>query len=241
MDDVIREFQVPPSDNIFSVIGDFGQQFEASLAELIDNSIAARVDDHVNVWIKYHFSLLNPTLSYMDVDDDAGGIHLDLIPRAIAPAAMAGESVNSLNRHGMGMKHAIAAIGDLDYLISKTFGAEAFRIDKFTHENKTQAKKSTLDRDHGLSIRLKNLKPIVYKRTCDITSYIIKPLGARYKYYLMSCFDYLNKTDGTMRQYNSPIEIPKTKRLSLTFQMINLDNSNSTKPVLQNKEEKKKK
>ena len=109
---------VKPSDNIFTELGKNTYDYKDLLSELIDNSIAARRDDRrliVNITI-FVDEDDNPT--NFIIKDNASGIPPERLGIAITPAGI--QSSASLNEHGLGMKQAVAALGDLEYLATKT-------------------------------------------------------------------------------------------------------------------------
>src|SRR5687767_13518481 len=103
--------KVDPSDNIFAELGKNTYDYKDLLSELIDNSLAARGDvKPVRVVIDVYTDTNARPVEFV-VKDNALGIPSSKLGIAITPAGL--QSANSLNEHGLGMKQAISALGDL--------------------------------------------------------------------------------------------------------------------------------
>ena len=175
---------VEASDSLFEEVGKNSYTFEDLLSELIDNSIAGRYDDRaVQIDITVAISMDNPERNYIRVKDDGKGMPIEILGKALSLAAI--RTSGSLNEHGMGMKQAVAGLGQLEQLTTKTLGSgyadsiDGFRFGTFH----TKLKK--VDWESGTEIIIKNLKAIV--PTDERTSYdrrIPSLLGARYRRFL---------------------------------------------------------
>lgn len=114
---------VKPSNRLFEELGNNTYTYLDLLSELIDNSIAARnPDETVHITLTVGVSNEDRQSSWLSISDDAAGISHVRLPMAISPAAM--QNTDSLNEHGLGMKQAIAGLGSLRYLATKTAEAE---------------------------------------------------------------------------------------------------------------------
>ena len=109
--------EIIPSDNLFSELGKNNYDYKDLLSELIDNSIAARVQNEL-LEVNIEIYVDNSTPERFVIRDNASGIAPDELGTALSPGAV--QTKNSLNEHGMGMKQAIAALGELHYLQTKT-------------------------------------------------------------------------------------------------------------------------
>ena len=167
------------------------------LCELVDNT-AAELEDcktaHVDIivggsWEKngdHHGNkYLDLSTAYLQVSDNATGILRSQISHALSLATKNKNGMGSgLHEHGLGMKTAIASLGTLEHIISKTkTDPVAFRINEFKI-GKVEVFDEPAFSETGTLIRIKNLKPIVYKRKIDYTNFIVSNLGARYRYLL---------------------------------------------------------
>lgn len=173
---------VTPSDNIFAELGNNTYDYKDLLSELIDNSIAARVQ-HGQLEVKITVLVdeeMRP--NKFTIADNASGIPVDKIGLAITPAGL--QTNGSLNEHGLGMKQAVAAIGKLESLITKTQGQQLGICIKEFRFGDIEADEVTLDRAHGTIISVTNVKPIVTTHPTSITRTIIPYLGARYRRFL---------------------------------------------------------
>ena len=93
--------QVDPSDRIFEELGNNTYTFVDLISELIDNSVAARIDSFVlNVIVEIGLASDRKN-TWLVIRDDATGIPRDRLGAAISPGAQKG---TGLNEHGLGMK-----------------------------------------------------------------------------------------------------------------------------------------
>lgn len=116
------------------------------------------------------------------ISDDGSGIPDEKIGQAISPAAM--QTRGSLNEHGLGMKQAVAALGTLKSLVTKTSGRrQAIRVPQFKF-GEIEADEIDFSRPHGTEIKVGNLKPLVVTNATSYTRSIVPYLGARYRRFL---------------------------------------------------------
>ena len=176
------DIEVKPSDNLFKELGNNTYSYLDLLSELIDNSIAARFSNKILNIIITIGKTNNNILKYIEIRDDAKGISLERLGDAISPGAI--QSDDSLNEHGLGMKQAIASLGELDFLITKTKSSDkALKIRKFKWGS-IPVKEEDVEWSYGTIIRIKNLKPIVESSNTTYSKTISSYLGARYRYFL---------------------------------------------------------
>ncbi|WP_167768526.1 ATP-binding protein [Haloarcula amylovorans] len=174
--------EVPASDRVFDVLGNNDYNDVDLISELIDNAVAARVNDQeIHIQIEIGLSNENPDESYFSIRDDASGIAHSSLPNAISPAGTTSESDHPLNEHGLGMKQAISAAGELAYLKTKhTDEDSATVIEEFSY-GEIPHETEDVDWDHGTEIRIRDLNEILQESAqvydCRIKSY----LGARYR------------------------------------------------------------
>jgi hypothetical protein len=167
--------------------------FLSLLCELIDN-VAAELEHcqtarvHIKIggpWTTIasnNSKVLDLQQAYMEVSDNATGIKSDRLAHCLSLAAKP-ESSGTLHEHGLGMKTAIMSLGKLDYLITKTKDEDfASRIDELTIGKILRRKDTDTFKkgESGTIIRLKNLKPKVYKEKRLYLRNVIDHLGARY-------------------------------------------------------------
>ncbi|WMJ81224.1 ATP-binding protein [Clostridium sp. MB40-C1] len=205
----INEFEtckinVQPSNKLFKELGNITYNFVDILSELIDNSIASRVKGqllHVNIEI----GICNENkYSYIIVKDNAKGIERKSLGMAISPAERVGKS--SLNEHGLGMKQAISALGDLKYIATKTKDDEKTIIVEELKFGEIVSKLFNIDWEHGTEVCVDNLKEIVPRNSVGYTKGVIKYLGARYRRYLK----------------------PERPKMKLTMKLLHIEEDNST-------------
>ena len=175
------KIRVEPSDQIFEELGNNTYSFVDLLSELIDNSLAARKDGfliEVQITVGCSGDRKN---SYLIITDNASGIPRLRLGEAISPGARRG---TGLNEHGLGMKQAIASLGKLDRLLTKTSDdKDAIQVSqfKFGEQNLPTVQ---VDWSHGTHITVVNLKPIAPMSANHYTRDVVRQLGARYRRYL---------------------------------------------------------
>ena len=174
--------EVKPSDNLFEELGKNSYDYKDLLSELIDNSLAARSDSQkliVTITILVNESGIK---THFIINDNAKGIPREKLGSAVSPGMV--QTNNSLNEHGLGMKQAIAALGKLKYLATRTSDSQnAVLINKLGFGN-IDVFDYNWDQPHGTEICVTNLKAIVDTNPTNITRHIVPYLGARYRRYL---------------------------------------------------------
>lgn len=173
------------------------------LSELIDNCIAASIEGKL-LEIKITIGQSkDKKKSFFKIRDNATGIPLNRLGEAISPGALSGGS--TLNEHGLGMKQAIASLGKLQYLLTKTADCEiAYKITKFDWGN-LPAEQVKVDWKKGTEICVENVKPIVDFNKTNYTRTYVKILGARYRRFLR----------------------PDNPKMSLIIELVDVDNGES--------------
>ncbi|MGD0471526.1 MAG: ATP-binding protein [Terriglobales bacterium] len=173
---------VHPSDNIFAELGHNTYDYKDLLSELIDNSIAARIQGELlRVRIEIEVDKDLRPLRFI-IWDDASGIPRERLGPAIAPAGL--QTQGSLNEHGLGMKQAVAALGRLKSLVTKTADQDSAVLVPEFRFGEIDADEITFDRARGTTITVEDLKPIVVTNATSYTRTIVPYLGARYRRFL---------------------------------------------------------
>ena len=200
--DVGEEIRVEPSDNIFAELGNNTYDYKDLLSELIDNSIAARIDDRfLRVNIRIGISDTNSRRNWLTFSDDAYGIPPDRLGIAITPAGI--QSSASLNEHGLGMKQAVAGLGELKYLATRVAGEERARVIEEFRFGKIYPKLLETTWPHGTELGIHKLKEIVKKYSVSYSRDLVPYLGARYRRFLS----------------------PSNPRMDITIQMLDIDDT----------------
>lgn len=177
-----EKIDVVPSDRLFDELGRNTYNYGELLAELIDNSIAAREPGHIlNISIDIFIDKTGKARE-MIFQDNAQGIPQNRLGAAISPAAI--QSENSLNEHGMGMKQAIAALGKLKYLATKTKAETKGRLITEFKYGEISVFATDFQGENGTEIAVTDLKPIVTTHSTSYTRSIVPYLGARYRRFL---------------------------------------------------------
>jgi hypothetical protein len=173
---------VEPSNNIFHELGNNTYDLKDLISELIDNSIAARRPD-IRLKINIEFLIDNGNnCDSIFITDNALGIAQNRLGIALSPAAV--QSSNSLNEHGLGMKQAIAGLGKLKYLATKTPTDSKARVIRELKYGKLDCYLAEFNDVSGTEICINEVKPIVNTYPSSITKTLVPYLGARYRRFL---------------------------------------------------------
>ena len=116
-----RKVDITPDKTLIKKLGMTGYRTEQAIAELIDNSIDARLGDsteHVRV-------VLDFALMRIIVSDDGRGMNMDELRNALTIAKDPAEADGRLGRFGLGMKSACSNLG-------KTFSIRTARAGQET-------------------------------------------------------------------------------------------------------------
>jgi Histidine kinase-, DNA gyrase B-, and HSP90-like ATPase len=173
---------VIPSDNIFIELGRNTYDYKDLLSELIDNSIAGRRPNidlvvTIDIYIAHNYKPVE-----FVIKDNAKGIAKEILGKAISPAGL--QSQNSLNEHGMGMKQAVAGLGGLNYLATKTENESKARVIRAFKFGEIETFETDFDSDSGTEISIKHLNSCVSAQAQTYTKTIARYLGARYRRFL---------------------------------------------------------
>lgn len=174
---------VEPSNHLFTELGNNTYDFKDLLSELIDNSVAARVEGQLlHVTLTLGMSASNPSSNWLTIEDDGCGIPAHTLGAAISPAAIL--SSNSLNEHGLGMKQAIAGLGQLRYLATRTEPEDCARVVETFQFGEVVPKLVATPWPRGTHIAISDLKQIVTTNAGIYVRDIVPYLGARYRRFL---------------------------------------------------------
>lgn len=177
-----QQITVEPSNNIFHELGNNTYDLKDLISELIDNSLAAkRPESKTVITIELWVSKSNKCETIV-IKDNSAGIPQEILGNALSPAAI--QTGNSLNEHGLGMKQAIAGLGKLKYLATKTVGEDKARVIRELKFGKLDCFLSDISDDSGTEICIEDVKPIVNANPQSITMTLVPQLGARYRRYL---------------------------------------------------------
>ena len=185
MPDETRTLNVPPSDKIFEQLGHNNYEDVDIVSELIDNALNNRIEDEkLTIEIEVGVSEENPEDSYMIIKDDASGIAFEELGEAISPGGTAGNQDEALSEHGLGMKQAIAAAGQLDHLKTKTENDDlATVIEEFSY-NDQEVPAEEVNWDHGTIVKVNNLHSRLRNGWRHYMQSFQSKLGARYRRFL---------------------------------------------------------
>ncbi len=179
----LPKITIKPSNKLFKELGHTNYTFLDLISELIDNSISVKIPDRVlQIDIEIGLSRNDKALSYLIIKDNGKGISRDLLDKALSPGEIAGST--ALNEHGLGMKQAIAALGELKYLATKTHSDDQAIVIEEIAFGEISPRLAQVDWPFGTEICVHHLKNILPVRPQDYTMRICPYLGARYRRYL---------------------------------------------------------
>ena len=230
------EIVVEPSDRLFNELGNNTYDYKDLLSELIDNAIAAIIPrKKLQVEITLHVDNERNPVRFT-IRDNASGIASEKLAKAITPAGI--QSSESLNEHGLGMKQAVAALGDLEYLATKTVDEDKARAIKKFKFGKIPFFHRDFEYDCGTEISIISLKPIVETSSQSYTMSVVPYLGARYRRFLradnkrLDLFIKIKNTDTNVVDYEwdvkgiSPVYFhPNTRTNKPVFETHKLSGS----------------
>lgn len=179
----VESIDLVPFDKAYDEVGRNNYDFIDMVSELVDNSIAAKLDDET-VTIQVIIKLENGKLSNLTVKDDASGIESNMLSEVLSLGYM--NPKKGLNEHGMGLKQVIPALGSLDYLSTKTVSMEKtanIHLDKIRWKNIPITYDNSIE-GHGTIISINVTK---YSSNAKLRYYrnsFKALLGARYRRYL---------------------------------------------------------
>lgn len=180
----MKTINVSPDDRLFEELGNNTYDIVDLLSELIDNSLSAKAEGIVTIELSLFFDK-DKRLSTFVIRDDGIGIPFGRLGTVISPAASITD--NPLNEHGLGLKQAVAAMGKLEYLATKTDKEEYTSIIHRFGWGEIGVEEKECFEKHGTEIkvnikessRMRSKRSNWFKTTC--TDF----LGARYRRFLM--------------------------------------------------------
>ena len=221
--------RVLASDNIFTELGKNTYDYKDLMSELIDNAIAARRSDRIlKITIDLYVDANEKPTEFV-IKDNASGIAVDTLGPAITPAGV--QRSDSLNEHGLGMKQAVAALGKLKYLATKTEKEDKARvIREFRFGPISTYYSSEFDCDSGTEIAVTDVKAIISSNRATITKTLIPALGARYRRFLIPDSKFLDLTVNIRRQENG--QVCRTWNVEEVKPMYFHPSTRTNKPVI---------
>lgn len=123
MENIKGTFEVSPSTNIIGVLGSSGYTLETALADIVDNSIAAKATE-----IRLKFNIKNTEDDMVLIIDNGCGMSLETMKKAAILAHIGKDekrNVEDLGRYSCGLKSASMSFCDRLYIVSKEKGKVA--------------------------------------------------------------------------------------------------------------------
>lgn len=112
-----RRVDITPDKSLIKKLGLVGYRTEQAVAELVDNSIDARLDGTENIWVRLDYKLGRITVS-----DDGAGMDTDALRDALTIARET-KGEGNLGQFGLGMKSACSSLGKAFVLTTATPGS----------------------------------------------------------------------------------------------------------------------
>lgn len=124
-----KSVDITPDKSLIKKLGLVGYRTEQAVAELVDNSIDARLDgtEHIDVLLDYK-------LGSITVSDDGSGMDLDGLRDALTIAKETKEN-GKLGRFGLGMKSACSSLGKAFVLTTSTPGSRSVFTAKYDEDS----------------------------------------------------------------------------------------------------------
>lgn len=123
-----KSVDITPDKSLIKKMGLVGYRTEQAVAELVDNSIDARLDgtEHIDVLLDYK-------LGRITVSDDGSGMDLDGLRNALTIAKETKEN-GKLGQFGLGMKSACSSLGKAFVLATSTPGSRSVFTAKYDED-----------------------------------------------------------------------------------------------------------
>lgn len=206
-------------DNILIGLGNNNAPLCDSLAEFIDNSLAARINNYVEVDIRIEVSILDKSKNKIIISDCASGMSRYKLEKCLS----LGETPErvELNEHGFGIQNGIFSLGGAATITTKTKEDTQARQCKVTHIIKKTGIRHIKgwNKDHGTTIEISDIKTSrIFFRKEDYTK-TKNLLGARYRYYLVG----KEYTPKNLSDWVPPYLPYANPVLRINFSFINLD------------------
>ena len=226
----IGHTSVNPSDQIFQELGNNTYDYKDLLSELIDNCVAARVPNELlHVTIDLLVDSAGVAREFI-ITDHASGISQERLGLAVTPAGI--RSSNSLNEHGLGMKQAVAALGKLKYLATKTRGEQSGRLIKEFRFGEIETFGVIFPQESGTIIAITELRAIVNANPTNVTRTIRPYLGARYRRFLKPDNPQLELRI-SIRSYENPDRVQYEWRIEQVKPIYFHPSTRENRPVIQ--------
>lgn len=161
-----KTVNITPDKSLISKLGRTGYRTEQAVAELIDNSIDARLDGKEKVEVTLDFQMGRITVS-----DDGCGMSAKALADAFTIAKETGKA--GLGRFGMGMKSACSSLGKTFTVTTTEAGSVAELTARYDEdewldddsrgwENFAIAENETNKKSHGTTVVVSNLRVPLY-------------------------------------------------------------------------------
>ena len=123
-----RRIDITPDKSLIKKLGLVGYRTEQAVAELVDNSIDARLDGTENIGVRLDYKLGRITVS-----DDGSGMDPDALRDALTIARET-KGEGKLGRFGLGMKSACSSLGKAFVLTTATPGSRSALSAKYDED-----------------------------------------------------------------------------------------------------------
>lgn len=214
MSDAIVPIDITPDKSLIQKLGLTGYRTEQAIAELVDNSIDARIEGQLEI-ISINIDLTNERIT---VADDGRGMSKNDLANALT-IAKGTKPEGKLGKFGIGMKSACSTLGkrfkittsatssDVEYIIE--YDEKKWLSDKSLDWKNFGVRERKKNHDwHGTTIEIDELKVPIYKN--QVTNFK-KSFGIRYEPYL-SQKQVAIKINSDFCKPVSPILVEGTKR-----------------------------
>lgn len=240
MSNIPKKIKIKPTKRMLTHFKSEDYSIPLMLSEFIDNSISSWEKNNANTEIVDTKDRLKISIIFQEIyvndeerekkiiiKDNAAGMNLDEIERAVAFYDSEGKGENDLNQHGIGLKSALGWLGEDMIIYSKTkeekncfnvleFNTTDFKVSDEWYVTAKQididyTNKNFLLGDSGTTIIVDKIyddDKFIYIREAEQRNALLVFLGWKYKYYIREglilslSFDKIDKD----KDKNNPIE-----------------------------------
>lgn len=167
----IKEVDITPDPSLISKLGASGYRTYEALAELIDNSIDARIEN-TKLIIRVEIDFIKETIT---ISDDGHGMNFETLKNAMVLAHTRKiNSLNTLGVYGLGLKTACASLGKNFEILTKPTESKmryscSYNEDDWLNSDREIWKHFIINSEnwdeayHGTIIKIEKLKANLYR------------------------------------------------------------------------------
>ncbi len=215
-----HKIDVTPDKSLIKKLGSVGYRTEQAIAELIDNSIDARLDGTLET-IRIVLDFANRTIS---VRDDGAGMDLGALRNSWVLGAHSKSSNSSLGMFGIGMKSACSALGKSFSVRTTTAGSTAELYAKYDEDewlgssggwDDFEVTETPADADtHGTEVVVSKINVALYRAQA---AQFRKRFGTRYAQHMLDQQIKITVNNKPCRPIEPDIDYKTKKNLDISL------------------------